>query len=38
LTWQEMLDSDMRLGPESYALGPVAGDFSVAVPGKDSKA
>lgn len=33
VTWQEMLDSDMRLGPETYALGPVPGEFPVAVPG-----
>jgi len=32
-TWKEMMDSEMRLGPENYALGPVAMEFPVPVPG-----
>ncbi len=33
-TWKEMMDSDMRLGPETYALGPVdLAQFTVPVPG-----
>jgi len=38
-TWQEMLDSDLRLGPAEYALGPVAYANApiVPVPGKEKE-
>jgi len=32
-TWDEMMKSDLRLGPTEYALGPVDMEFSVPVPG-----
>lgn len=35
VTWQEMMDSDMRIGPETYALGPVDMEFPIATPGTD---
>lgn len=37
VTWKEMMDSDLRLGPETYEMGPVAMNFTVPVPG-ESKA
>jgi hypothetical protein len=33
VTWEQMMGSDLRIGPETYALGPVEGDFPVPVPG-----
>jgi len=33
VTWEEMMGSDLRLGPETYAMGPVEGEFPVPVPG-----
>ncbi len=33
ITWQEMLDSNERLGPEKYEMGPVNLDFPVPLPG-----
>ena len=33
-TWQEMMDSELRLGPTEYAMGPVEIDAIVPVPGK----
>ena len=33
-TWQEMMDSELRLGPTEYAMGPVDIDAVVPVPGK----
>ena len=33
-TWQEMMDSDLRIGPTEYAMGPVDIDAVVSVPGK----
>ena len=33
-TWQEMMDSELRLGPTEYAMGPVEIDAVVPVPGK----
>ena len=35
ITWQEMLDSNLRLGPTEYAMGPVDIDAVRAVPGTD---
>ena len=36
VTWEEMMNSDMRLGPKEYKLGPVNIDKSVPVPGSES--
>jgi len=36
-TWQEMMDSDLRLGPTTYALGPVPIKAVVPVPGTPGK-
>ncbi|MFC1561319.1 Gfo/Idh/MocA family protein [Candidatus Latescibacterota bacterium] len=33
-TWQEMMDSNLRLGPTEYAMGPVKIDAVVPVAGK----
>jgi predicted dehydrogenase len=33
ITWEEMLKSDMKLGPEKIELGPVDMEFNVPVPG-----
>jgi len=32
-TWKEMMDSDFRLGPATYALGPVDMEAVIPVPG-----
>jgi len=37
VTWQEMLDSDQRIGPDSYAMGSADLDITLPVPG-ESKA
>lgn len=34
VTWDEMMKSDMRLGPTEYALGPAPVEVKLAVPGK----
>jgi len=33
ITWEEMLKSDLKLGPEEMVLGPVDMQFDVPVPG-----
>ena len=33
ITWDEMMASNMRLGPESYAMGPVGIEAVIPVPG-----
>ena len=33
-TWQEMMDSDMRIGPETYAMGSVDMEAVIPVPGE----
>ncbi|MCB9501150.1 MAG: Gfo/Idh/MocA family oxidoreductase [Deferribacteres bacterium] len=33
VTWEEMMSSDMRLGPTKYAMGPVDMKFEIPVPG-----
>ena len=33
ITWEEMMKSDMKLGPEKNELGPVDMEFEVPVPG-----
>jgi len=33
-TWQEMMDSTMRLGPTTYEMGPVKMDVVIPVPGE----
>ena len=37
VTWEEMMNSTMRLGPAGYEMGPVAMDFPVPVPGSQHK-
>jgi predicted dehydrogenase len=32
-TWQEMMESDMRLGPTEYVMGPAEIDTTIPVPG-----
>lgn len=34
-TWQEMMDSTLKLGPEKYEMGTVGMDFTVPVPGEE---
>ncbi len=34
-TWKEMLDSDMRIGPEEYAMGSLDTNAVIAVPGAE---
>ena len=36
ITWEEMMKSDMRLGPTAYNLGDVDMKFEVPVPGKEA--
>ncbi|MCF6332819.1 MAG: Gfo/Idh/MocA family oxidoreductase [Draconibacterium sp.] len=38
VTWEDMLDSTMRLGPVKYEMGPVDMKFPVPVPGTQHKA
>jgi hypothetical protein len=40
VTWDEMMNSDMKLGPTTYIMGPVGivGTAKVPVPGEDAKA
>lgn len=38
VTWEEMLNSDLRLGPAEYRLGPVPLSTSVPVPGTGKNA
>ena len=38
VTWEEMMNSTMRLGPKVYELGPVDMEFPVPVPGSQHKA
>ena len=33
VTWEEMMGSDLRLGPETYAMGPLELACEVPVPG-----
>jgi len=33
-SWQEMMDSTLKLGPEKYELGPLGMEFTVPVPGE----
>jgi myo-inositol 2-dehydrogenase / D-chiro-inositol 1-dehydrogenase len=33
VTWDEMMKSDLQLGPKEFALGPVKIDITVPVPG-----
>ncbi len=37
VTWEEMLNSTERLGPETYELGPVTMEFPVPLPGTQHK-
>lgn len=38
VTWDDMLNSTIRLGPEKYEMGPVDMEFPVPVPGSQHKA
>jgi len=38
VTWDEMMNSTMKLGPEKYEMGPVSMEFPVPVPGTQHKA
>jgi len=35
ITWDEMMQSDLKLGPETLAMGPVDIDKTVPIPGSD---
>jgi hypothetical protein len=37
VTWDEMMNSDMKLGPTTYIMGPVGivGTAKVAIPGEE---
>lgn len=37
VTWDEMMNSTMKLGPEKYEMGPVAMEFPVPIPGSQHK-
>jgi predicted dehydrogenase len=37
VTWEEMLSSTMKLGPEKYEMGPINMEFPVPVPGTQHK-
>jgi len=40
VTWDEMMNSDMKLGPETYIMGSVGivGTAQVAIPGEEKNA
>jgi hypothetical protein len=38
VTWEEMLASTVKLGPEKYEMGPVNMEFPVPIPGTQHKA
>jgi len=38
VTWEEMLTSTVKLGPEKYEMGPVNMEFPVPIPGTQHKA
>ena len=37
VTWDEMMSSDLELGPKEHKWGPVDIDKSIPVPGTDKK-
>ncbi len=37
VTWEEMLNSTVKLGPEKYEMGPVNMEFPVPIPGSQHK-
>jgi len=37
VTWEEMMSSTMKLGPEKYEMGPVNIEFPVPIPGTQHK-
>ena len=37
VTWEEMMGSTMKLGPEKYEMGPVSAEFPVPIPGTQHK-
>jgi hypothetical protein len=38
VTWEEMMASADKLGPEKYEMGPVNMEFPVPIPGTQHKA
>ena len=38
ITWEDMMTSTMRLGPEKMEFGPVDMEFPVPIPGRQHKA
>ncbi len=38
VTWDDMMNSTMKLGPENYEMGPVEMEFPLPVPGTQHKA
>ncbi len=38
VTWEEMMNSTVKLGPEKYEMGPVDMEFPVPIPGSQHKA
>jgi hypothetical protein len=37
VTWEEMLNSTVKLGPEKYEMGAVSMEFPVPIPGTQHK-
>ena len=37
VTWDEMMSSTMKLGPEKYEMGPVSQEYPIPVPGTQHK-
>jgi hypothetical protein len=37
VTWEEMMNSNLKLGPKEYKLGKVNIDKSVPVPGSEDR-
>ena len=37
VTWDEMLNSDLKLGPKVFTLGPVDVPKEIAIPGEGDK-
>jgi hypothetical protein len=38
ITWKEMMETNIKLGPKEYKLGPVDMEFPVPMPGSQHKA
>jgi len=37
VTWEEMMNSTVKLGPEKYEMGPVDMEFPVPIPGSQHR-